>query len=164
MQFDVIIGNPPYQMDGGGWWHERLVRSTSCSWSRRMQAGAAVSSAWSFRRDGWLAARGWTSSASRCSPTSACARSSTIPKLGEVFPGVEIKGGVCYFLWDRDHNGPCEVTTHLRTTSSLEPIARHLDEFDVFVRDERALTSCDKVLRPRASRRSNLSRVTRRSA
>ena len=33
------------------------------------------------------------------------------PKLYEGFPGVKIRGGISYFLWDREHNGPCTVQT-----------------------------------------------------
>ena len=37
----------------------------------------------------------------------------------DVFPGVDIPGGICYFLWDKDHNGQCELRV-------LKKIKRHL--------------------------------------
>ena len=30
---------------------------------------------------------------------------------GECFPGVDISGGICYFLWNAEFNGDCEITT-----------------------------------------------------
>lgn len=64
---------------------------------------------------------------------------------GDAFPGVQIKGGVCYFLWDISHDGPCSVT---RVLGGLQykQLDRKLDEFDVFVRDEQALEILRKVL------------------
>ena len=64
---------------------------------------------------------------------------------GEAFPGVQIKGGICYFLWDAEHNGMCNVT---RVASGVEHRQqnRSLGEFDVFIRDERALGILRKVL------------------
>ena len=35
------------------------------------------------------------------------------PDASDVFPGVQIKAGVCYFLWDKDNAGDCSVTTNL---------------------------------------------------
>lgn len=31
----------------------------------------------------------------------------------ECFPGVDISGGICYFLWDRDNKGDCLIRTIL---------------------------------------------------
>ena len=93
--------------------HERCARSTSCSSSRRRSSNRAtcrmvIPSRW------FAGGKGWTSSASRCSPTTACARSIDYLSAADVFPGVGLKGGVCYFLWDRDNPGPCRVTTHFK--------------------------------------------------
>ncbi len=67
------------------------------------------------------------------------------PDSGEAFPGVQIKGGVCYFLWDAKHNGPCNVTRIAGGEEHAQP-NRMLGEFDIFVRDERALGILRKVL------------------
>jgi site-specific DNA-methyltransferase (adenine-specific) len=67
------------------------------------------------------------------------------PVSKEVFPNVEVKGGVCYFLWSEAHDGSCDVTVvrgDEKTSSS-----RQLDEFDVFVRDPRAVCILRKVLK-----------------
>jgi site-specific DNA-methyltransferase (adenine-specific) len=67
------------------------------------------------------------------------------PNAGELFPGVEIKGGVMYFLWERDNPGLCSTLTR-RGDEEFGPVDRKLDEFDVFVRDSRALPILKKVL------------------
>jgi site-specific DNA-methyltransferase (adenine-specific) len=68
------------------------------------------------------------------------------PVASEVFPGVEVKAGVCYFLWDANHNGLCNVTT-IRGNEVVGPMRRQLNEFDVFVRDGRAISILHKVLK-----------------
>ncbi len=64
--------------------------------------------------------------------------------MSEAFPGVDFEGGVSYFLWDRTYNGPARVKT-IRGDSVTES-SRMLDEFDVFVRDSRAVEVLRKVL------------------
>jgi len=66
------------------------------------------------------------------------------PSASELFPGVEVKGGICYFLWDRDSEGDCAVTT-VRGQDVVGPLDRNLGEFDVFVRDSHALRILRKV-------------------
>jgi site-specific DNA-methyltransferase (adenine-specific) len=67
---------------------------------------------------------------------------------GEAFPGVQIKGGICYFLWKRDHKGECQIT-RISEGISTEQASRDLAEFDVLIRDERALSILRKVLAKR---------------
>lgn len=62
----------------------------------------------------------------------------------EVFPGVDIAGGICYFLWERDSRGPCEVTNLYNGKRSIS--VRPLNEFTTFIRQSRALPIIRKVL------------------
>ncbi|MDP2416540.1 MAG: Eco57I restriction-modification methylase domain-containing protein, partial [Hydrogenophaga sp.] len=66
------------------------------------------------------------------------------PAANDVFPGVEIKAGVCYFLWDAQHDDDCTVTT-IRGGDVVGPTKRNLGEYDVFVRDSRAMSILRKV-------------------
>ncbi len=65
----------------------------------------------------------------------------------DVFPGVGLKGGVCYFLWDRDNPGPCQVTTHYKdwpvSTASRPLLERGVD---VFIRFNEGLAILKKVV------------------
>jgi site-specific DNA-methyltransferase (adenine-specific) len=67
------------------------------------------------------------------------------PKLYDGFPGVKIRGGVSYFLWDRDYNGPCTVQTMWDGKPSGRPTARRLDTYDVLVRRNEAVPILEKV-------------------
>lgn len=67
------------------------------------------------------------------------------PNAAEVFPSVGLNGGACYFLWDSDFDGLCSVST-VRGERVSGPTQRALNEFDVLVRDDRALTILRKVL------------------
>jgi site-specific DNA-methyltransferase (adenine-specific) len=142
MQFNVIIGNPPYQLasDGGTrdvpiYQHfvekakeldpEYLVMVIPSRW---MATGLGLSQ---FRED-MLADR-------------SIRRLVDYPVASEVFPGVEVKAGVCYFLRERNFDGSCQVTT-VRGGLSSETQERRLDEFDVFVRDSNAVSILQKVL------------------
>jgi site-specific DNA-methyltransferase (adenine-specific) len=65
------------------------------------------------------------------------------PDSRSAFSGVDVAGGVCYFLWDRDNTGDCvveTVTSDGRTTAD-----RSLDEFETFIRDSRAVAIIHKV-------------------
>ena len=67
------------------------------------------------------------------------------PKLYDGFPGVKIRGGVSYFLWDRDYDGPCSVQTMWDGEPLGPPMKRRLDAYDVLVRRNEAVSILDKV-------------------
>lgn len=59
------------------------------------------------------------------------------------FPGVDIAGGICYFLWDRDHRGECTIKNFVggKEQDSVRP----LDEFNTFIRYSEAVDIVKKV-------------------
>ncbi len=64
----------------------------------------------------------------------------------DVFPGVALKGGVCYFLWDRDNHGPCRVTTYFKDDAPSTTTRPLLEKgADVFVRFNDGLSILKKV-------------------
>ena len=65
----------------------------------------------------------------------------------DVFPGVGLKGGVCYFLWDRDNPGPCRVTTRFKDEPVSTAIRPLLEAgADVFIRFNEGLSILKKVV------------------
>lgn len=68
------------------------------------------------------------------------------PDATEAFPGTQIKGGVSYFLWDRNWDDGCEVTTIEKGKPTSPPIRRHLNTYDVLVRRNEALPILKKFL------------------
>src|SRR5690349_6811410 len=65
----------------------------------------------------------------------------------DVFPGVGLKGGICYFLWDRDDPGPCRVTTHFKEWPVSTAVRPLLEEgVDVFIRFNEGLSILKKVV------------------
>jgi site-specific DNA-methyltransferase (adenine-specific) len=75
------------------------------------------------------------------------------PKLYEGFPGVKIRGGISYFLWSRDYEGPCRVQTIWDGEPTGPTVERHLDAYDILVRRNEAIPILEKV---RAKKESTL--------
>lgn len=67
------------------------------------------------------------------------------PKLYDGFPGVKIRGGVSYFLWDREHSGSCSIQTMWDGRPVGPPVERDLDQYDVLVRRNEAVSILEKV-------------------
>lgn len=143
MKFDVIVGNPPYQMDADGGNRTMPIYNIFVDEAKKLNPRYIVF----VIPSRWMA--GGLGLGEFRTEMLSDRRIRTIvdfPKASEVFPGVEIKGGVCYFLWNRDQPGDCAVTT-IRGDEVQGPVDRTLGEFDVFVRDKRALTILHKVIK-----------------
>jgi site-specific DNA-methyltransferase (adenine-specific) len=144
MQFDVIIGNPPYQMTGGAGGSSdssiyHLFVQQALKLDPRFLSMVIPSR--------WLAGgRGLDEFRRSLLGDRRMRALVDYPAASDVFPGVEIKAGVCYFLWDAAHDGDCVVTT-VRGAETVGPSPRNLGEYDVFVRDGRAISILHKVLK-----------------
>jgi len=66
------------------------------------------------------------------------------PKSRECFPGVDIAGGVCYFLWQKDYEGKCKFISRIKDTETVSE--RYLDEFEMVLRDNVGIEIVHKVL------------------
>jgi site-specific DNA-methyltransferase (adenine-specific) len=146
MQFDVIIGNPPYQLGLSGGEaigsfampiYQKFVEAakgleprylTMVTPSRWFAGGRGLDD---FRR-GMLADRRLRSLVD-------------YPDSREVFAGVDIAGGISYFLWDSSWNGKCTVTTIFGGTAG-PTLSRHLNDYDILVRYNEAVPILERVL------------------
>lgn len=65
------------------------------------------------------------------------------PNPKECFPGLNVSGGVCYFLWDKNYHGKCSFTNVVSGigTTSL----RDMNEFKLFIRYNQAVSILHKV-------------------
>lgn len=143
MQFDVIIGNPPYQMTGGaGGSSDSSIYHLFVEQAMKLEPrylSMVIPSRW------MAGGRGLDEFRARMLNEGHLRNLTDFSDSSEAFPGVQIKGGVCYFLWDGAYKGTCNVTRVASGEEHLQ-LNRQLGEFDVFVRDERALGILRKVL------------------
>lgn len=154
MQFDVIIGNPPYQLADGG-------HGTSAAPIYQMFVEKALDMdpryAVFVTPSRWMAGgKGLDKYRERMLGDKRLRSITDYPKLYEGFPGVKIRGGISYFLWDSAHNGPCSVQTIWDGEPTGPAVARHLDAYDILVRRNEAVPILEKVLGKRETSFSTL--------
>lgn len=142
MKFDVIIGNPPYQLsDGGNGMSAKPIYQHFVNQAKKLNPRFLAMI---------IPARWFSGGKGLDSFRESMLNDDRIRKLvdyessAEVFNGVDIAGGICYFLWERDSKGLCAVTNYY----DGEPVTseRALNEFDTFIRHSRAELIVRKVM------------------
>lgn len=145
MQFDVIIGNPPYQLgDGGG----GGGASATPIYNKFVEAALLLEPRYvaMITPSRWFSGgKGLEEFRDRILRDPHFVKLVDFPQLYDVFPGVKIRGGVSYWLWGRHHEGGCEVVTMIGDEIIGEPVVRKLDAYDVLVRRNEAVRILDKV-------------------
>lgn len=144
MQFDVIIGNPPYQLDDGGYGtsaapiYDKFVQQAKALNPRYL--AMVIPARW------YSGGKGLSEFRDSMLTDNRNVAIEDFPDSSQVFPGVQIKGGVCYFLWDRDNPGQCLVRNHY-TTGSNAQVSRKLleDGADSFIRFNEAIPILHKI-------------------
>lgn len=145
MQFDVIIGNPPYQLSDEGFGTSALpIYQLFVEQAKTLEPrylSMVIPARW------FAGGKGLDEFRESMLIDDRLRSIDDYLSASDVFPGVGLKGGVCYFLWDRDNRGTCRVTTHYKD-EPLETTSRQLLEegVDVFIRFNEGLAILKKVV------------------
>ncbi|KJK11986.1 restriction endonuclease [Terrabacter sp. 28] len=145
MQFDVIIGNPPYQLEDGGYGtsaapiYQKFVQQAKALDPRLLSM--IIPSRW------FTGGKGLDDFREAMLTDDRLRSIDDYLTASDVFSGVGLKGGVCYFLWDRDRPGDCRVTTHLKGWEDSTATRPLLEKgADVFVRFNEGVSILKKVM------------------
>ena len=146
MQFDVVIGNPPYQMaDGGGTGTSAMpIYNLFVEQAKKLNPRLlmmVIPSRW------FTGGKGLDEFRESMLADDRLRSIDDYVLASDVFPGVALKGGVCYFLWERDNRGLCRVITHFKDEAPLASTRPLLENgADVFIRFNDGLSILKKVV------------------
>lgn len=142
MKFDVIIGNPPYQMDdGGNGASAKPIYHLFVEQAKKLNPRyltMIIPSRW------FVGGKGLDSFRTSMLNDRRIAKIVDFDNSSSVFPGVDIAGGVNFFLWQRDVESKC---TFVNASEDGDiSLNRYLNEYPVLIRQNKALPIIEKVL------------------
>lgn len=148
MKFDVIVGNPPYQVGTAG-----FGATASTIYHKFVETAIQANPRYVLMvtPSRWFSGgKGLHDFRENMIADRHVCKLIDNPKVFDCFPGVEIMGGVSYFLWDRDHDGDCEFSTRVNGIVR-STMTRDLREGEgVLVRDNHAIGVIHKTRRVKA--------------
>ncbi len=156
MQFDVIVGNPPYQLNDGGYGTSAApIYHLFVEQAKRLEPrylSLVIPARW------FAGGKGLDEFRESMLTDNRVRSIDDYLSASDVFPGVGLKGGVCYFLWDRDNPGSCRVTTHFKdwpVSTANRPLLE--EGVDVFIRFNEGLSILKKVVAVESGESQSLS-------
>lgn len=144
MKFDVIISNPPYQMsDGGG-----DGSSAQPIYQKFVQQAKKLNPTYMtmiIPARWYSGGKGLDDFRAEMLNDERLSIIHDFPETSDCFPGINIRGGVCYFLWDKAHKGDCKIVNHKQ--QDINEMSRPLLEKGAatFIRYNAAVSILDKV-------------------
>ena len=141
MKFDVIVGNPPYQLSDGG-----HGRSANPLYHKFIQQAKKLNPKFltMIVPDRWFAGgKGLNEFRDEMLNDKRFRKIVDYTSASDAFPGADVPGGVCYFLWDNSYNGETEI--EVRNGNKIDISKRYLNEFDTFIRYSTAADVIKKV-------------------
>lgn len=143
MKFDVIIGNPPYHMSDGGFGASaRPIYQYFVIQAKKLKPRyltMIIPARW------YAGGKGLDDFRNEMIKDSRISYLADFFDANECFPGIDLSGGVCYFLWNRDKKGPCTVVSHINGIKSV--LQRYLleDECSTIIRFNQAISIIHKI-------------------
>ena len=142
MKFDAVVGNPPYQIMDGGY-----GVSATPLYNLFVDAAKKLNSKYisMIMPSRWYTGGKYLDRfrATMLHDGKLCLLVD-YNNFRDVFPGVDLAGGVCYFLWNAEYNGLCCV---INASEKMNvPVMRDLGEFSIFIRSNQALNIVRKIL------------------
>ena len=150
MKFDVIIGNPPYQMtfgiEGGNSANAKSIYNLFIEQAKKLQPRylcMITPSRWMTKTAQGIP-ESWVDSMLQSNKFRVI---HDFENASECFPGVEIKGGVNYFLWEKDYDGKCQYFFHQAQDKKVLERFDYLDSKNagIVVRDPQAYSILEKI-------------------
>ena len=142
MKFDVIIGNPPYQLsDGGNGVSAAPIFQNFVAQAKKLKPrylSMIIPARW------YAGGKGLDKFRDEMLNDRNMRIIVDYESSKDCFEGVNIAGGICYFLWDRDNPGDCEITNMIDGIGNSH--ARKLNEFPILIRSNMAVSIVHKVL------------------
>jgi site-specific DNA-methyltransferase (adenine-specific) len=141
VKFDVIVGNPPYQLSDGGHgrsagpiYHKFIEQAKKLNPRYLMMI---IPARW------YAGGKGLDDFRSEMLSDKRIRKLIDFENSNDIFPGVDVAGGICYFLWNRDDLGHCDVVNWINGNQVKSE--RALDEFHVFIRSGQSVPIIRKI-------------------